>query len=120
VAFGLLVAVHQKQLKKEGHCERGTIAANRNRCLLAMSHGELISFLFHETKEDLIDALRALFPRRGLENRELCIWGDRRSAHGKRKFRYCLKHAIPGFDDYFESRSLENRTRGPGMVHDGR
>ena len=62
-------------------------------------------FLFHEAKEDLIDACLPYF-RAGLENRELCMWviADPLT---EEEVRYCLKHAIPGFDDYFESRSLE-------------
>ena len=62
-------------------------------------------FLFHETKEDLIDACLPYF-RAGLENRELCMWviADPLT---EEEVRYCLKHSIPGFDDYFESRSLE-------------
>jgi signal transduction histidine kinase len=62
-------------------------------------------FLFHETKEDLIDACVPYF-HAGLANRELCMWviADPLT---EEEVRYCLKHSIPGFDDYFESRSLE-------------
>ena len=62
-------------------------------------------FLFHETKEDLIDACVPYF-HAGLENRELCMWviADPLT---EEEARYCLKHTIPGFDDYFENRSLE-------------
>jgi C4-dicarboxylate-specific signal transduction histidine kinase len=62
-------------------------------------------FLFHETKEDLIDACIPYF-KAGLENRELCMWviADPLT---EEEVRYCLKHTIPGFDDYFESRSIE-------------
>jgi signal transduction histidine kinase len=62
-------------------------------------------FLFHETKEDLIDACVPYF-QAGLEDREFCMWviADPLT---EEEVRYCLKHAIPGFDDYFESRSLE-------------
>jgi C4-dicarboxylate-specific signal transduction histidine kinase len=62
-------------------------------------------FLFHETEEDLIDACLP-YLRAGLENRELCMWviADPLT---EEEVRYCLKHTIPGFDDYFESRSIE-------------
>jgi C4-dicarboxylate-specific signal transduction histidine kinase len=62
-------------------------------------------FLFHETEEDLIDACLP-YLRAGLENRELCMWviADPLT---EEEVRYCLKHTIPGFDDYFENRSLE-------------
>ena len=62
-------------------------------------------FLFHETTEDLIDACVPYF-RAGLESGELCIWaiGEPLS---EEEVRYCLRDAIPGFDDYFESRSIE-------------
>ncbi|MCU1236369.1 MAG: hypothetical protein JWP63_4336 [Candidatus Solibacter sp.] len=62
-------------------------------------------FLFHETKEDLIDACVPYF-RAGLESGELCIWaiGDPLT---EEEVRYCLRDAIPGFDDYFESRRME-------------
>src|ERR1700736_2315871 len=62
-------------------------------------------FLFHETKEDLIDTCIPYF-RVGLESGELCIWaiGDPLT---EEEVRYCLRDAIPHFDDYFESRSIE-------------
>ncbi len=62
-------------------------------------------FLFHETKEDLIDACIPYF-RAGLESGELCMWaiGDPLT---EEEVRYCLRDAIPHFDDYFESRSIE-------------
>ena len=62
-------------------------------------------FLFHETKEDLIDACVPYF-QAGLENRELCMWviADPLT---EEEVRYCVKHAISGFDDYFENGSLE-------------
>ncbi len=62
-------------------------------------------FLFHETKEDLIDACIPYF-RAGLESGELCMWaiGDPLK---EEEVRYCLRDAIPHFDDYFESRSIE-------------
>jgi C4-dicarboxylate-specific signal transduction histidine kinase len=62
-------------------------------------------FLFHETEEDLIDACLP-YLQAGLENRELCMWviADPLT---EEEVRYCLKHSIPGFDDYFESRSIE-------------
>ena len=62
-------------------------------------------FLFHETKEDLIDACVPYF-QAGLESGELCIWGIA-DPLTEEEVRYCLKHAIPGFDDYFERRSIE-------------
>jgi signal transduction histidine kinase len=67
-------------------------------------------FLFHETKEDLIDACIPYF-QAGLENRELCMWGIA-DPLTEEEVRYCLKHAIPGFEDYFESGSIE-------IVHGG-
>lgn len=62
-------------------------------------------FLFHETEEDLIDAC-VPYIRAGLENQELCIWviADPLT---EEEVRYCLKHAIPGFDDYFDRQSIE-------------
>jgi C4-dicarboxylate-specific signal transduction histidine kinase len=62
-------------------------------------------FLFHETKEDLIDACIPYF-RAGLESGELCMWviGDPLT---EEEVRYCLRDAIPHFDDYFENRSFE-------------
>ena len=62
-------------------------------------------FLFHETKEDLIDACIPYF-RAGLESGELCMWaiGDPLT---EEEVRYCLRDAIPHFDDYFESRCIE-------------
>src|SRR6202050_2414217 len=62
-------------------------------------------FLFHETEEDLIDACLP-YVKAGLENRELCMWviADPLT---EEEVRYCLKHSIPGFDHYFESRSIE-------------
>ena len=67
-------------------------------------------FLFHETKEDLIDACIPYF-QAGLESRELCMWviADPLT---EEEVRYCLKHAIPGFEDYFESKNIE-------IVHGG-
>jgi C4-dicarboxylate-specific signal transduction histidine kinase len=62
-------------------------------------------FLFHETKEDLIDACIPYF-QAGLESRELCMWGIA-DPLTEEEVRYCLKHAIPGFENYFESRSIE-------------
>jgi signal transduction histidine kinase len=62
-------------------------------------------FLFHETKEDLIDACVPYF-RAGLESGELCIWviGDSLT---EEEVRSRLRDAIPGFDGYFASRSIE-------------
>jgi C4-dicarboxylate-specific signal transduction histidine kinase len=62
-------------------------------------------FLFHETAEDLVEACLPYF-RAGLESGEFCIWaiGDPLT---EEEVRYCLRDAIPGFDDYFESRSIE-------------
>jgi len=62
-------------------------------------------FLFHETKEDLIDACLPYF-RAGLENGELCMWAIA-DPLTEEEVRYCLRDAIPGFDDYFERRSIE-------------
>ena len=62
-------------------------------------------FLFHETKEDLIDACVPYF-RAGLESGEMCIWAID-DPLTEEEVRYCLRDAIPGFDDYFESRSIE-------------
>jgi signal transduction histidine kinase len=62
-------------------------------------------FVFHETAEDLLEACIPYF-RAGLESGELCIWaiGDPLTED---EVRYCLKDAIPRFDDYFERRSIE-------------
>jgi hypothetical protein len=62
-------------------------------------------FLFHETEEDLVEAC-VPYLRAGLENQELCMWviADPLT---EEEVRYCLKHTIPGFDDYFERRSIE-------------
>ena len=62
-------------------------------------------FLFHETKEDLIDACIPYF-RAGLESGESCIWviGDPLT---EEEVRYCLGDAIPRFDDYFDKRCIE-------------
>ena len=62
-------------------------------------------FLFHETKEDLIDACVPYF-QAGLESGELCMWGIA-DPLTEEEVRYCLKHAIPGFEDHFESRNIE-------------
>jgi C4-dicarboxylate-specific signal transduction histidine kinase len=62
-------------------------------------------FLFHETKDDLIEACLPYF-RAGLESRDLCIWAIAEPLT-EEEVRYCLRDAIPGFDDYFESRSIE-------------
>ena len=62
-------------------------------------------FLFHETKEDLIDACIPYF-QAGLESRELCIWGIA-DPLTEEEVRYCLKHAIPGFEDHFEKRNIQ-------------
>jgi C4-dicarboxylate-specific signal transduction histidine kinase len=62
-------------------------------------------FLFHETKEDLVEACLPYF-QAGLENRDLCIWAIAEPLT-EEEVRYCLRDAIPGFDDYFESRSIE-------------
>ncbi|HTA43338.1 MAG TPA: MEDS domain-containing protein [Bryobacteraceae bacterium] len=62
-------------------------------------------FLFHETPEDLIDACIPYF-RAGLESGELCIWAIE-DPLSEEEVRYCLRDTIPGFDDYFENRSIE-------------
>jgi signal transduction histidine kinase len=62
-------------------------------------------FLFHETKEDLIDACVPYFEA-GLASRELCIWGIA-DPLTEEEVRYCLKHAIPGFEEHFENRDIE-------------
>ena len=62
-------------------------------------------FLFHETKEDLIDACIPYF-RAGLESGEFCIWAIA-DPLTEEEVRYCLRDAIPRFDDYFESRGIE-------------
>ena len=61
-------------------------------------------FLFHETKEDLIDACIPYF-RAGLESGELCFWAIH-DPLTEEEVRYCLRDAIPGFDGYFERRSI--------------
>ncbi|HWZ31778.1 MAG TPA: MEDS domain-containing protein [Bryobacteraceae bacterium] len=62
-------------------------------------------FLFHETKEDLIEACVPYF-RAGLENGELCIWAIT-DPLTEEEVRYCLRDAIPGFENYFESGGIE-------------
>lgn len=62
-------------------------------------------FLFHETKDDLIEACVPYF-RAGLESGELCIWAID-DPLTEEEVRYCLRDAIPGFDGYFERRSIE-------------
>jgi C4-dicarboxylate-specific signal transduction histidine kinase len=62
-------------------------------------------FLFHETTEDLIEACIPYF-RAGLESRELCIWAID-DPLSEEEVRYCLKDAVPGFDDYFERGSIQ-------------
>ncbi|HEV8040355.1 MAG TPA: MEDS domain-containing protein [Bryobacteraceae bacterium] len=62
-------------------------------------------FLFHETKEDLIEACIPYF-RAGLESKELCLWAIH-DPLTEEEVRYCMRDAIPGFDDYFESHSIE-------------
>lgn len=62
-------------------------------------------FLFHETLEDLIDACVPYF-KAGLESREQCLWAIT-DPLTEEEVRYSLKHSIPGFDGYFESRSIE-------------
>jgi signal transduction histidine kinase len=62
-------------------------------------------FLFHETTEDLIDACVPYF-RAGLESGELCIWAID-DPLTEEEVRYCLRDAIPRFDDYFENRGIE-------------
>jgi signal transduction histidine kinase len=62
-------------------------------------------FLFHETKQDLIEACVPYF-QAGLETQELCMWviADPLT---EEEVRYCLKHAIPGFENHFEKRNIE-------------
>lgn len=62
-------------------------------------------FLFHETKEDLIDANIPYF-RAGLETQELCMWviADPLT---EEEVRYSLKHSIQGFEDHFEKGNIE-------------
>jgi C4-dicarboxylate-specific signal transduction histidine kinase len=62
-------------------------------------------FLFHETKEDLIDACLPFF-RAGLESGELCFWAIA-DPLSEEEVRYCLRDAVPRFDDYFDRRSIE-------------
>jgi signal transduction histidine kinase len=62
-------------------------------------------FVFHETTDDLIDACIPYF-RAGLESGELCIWAIS-DPLTEEEIRYCLRDAIPRFDDYFESRRIE-------------
>ncbi len=62
-------------------------------------------FLFHETKEDLMEACIPYF-QAGLKSRELCIWAID-DPLTEEEVRYCLRDAIPGFDTYFENRSIE-------------
>jgi C4-dicarboxylate-specific signal transduction histidine kinase len=67
-------------------------------------------FLFYETKEDLLDAC-VPYLQAGLKSGELCVWviADPLT---EEEARYRLRDAIPGFNDYFESRAIEI-VRGP-------
>jgi signal transduction histidine kinase len=62
-------------------------------------------FLFHETKQDLIEACVPYF-QAGLETQELCIWAIS-DPLTEEEVRYCLKHSVPGFEDHFEKRNIE-------------
>jgi signal transduction histidine kinase len=62
-------------------------------------------FLFHETKQDLIDACAPYF-QAGLQTRELCIWAIA-DPLTEEEVRYYMKHSIPGFEDHFEKRNIE-------------
>src|SRR4030081_597669 len=62
-------------------------------------------FLFHETKEDLIDACVPYF-QAGIDGRELCLWVIDNPLT-EEEVRYCLRDAIPGFEDYFEGGGIE-------------
>ncbi len=62
-------------------------------------------FLFHETKEDLVEACLPYF-QAGLESGDFCMWAIAEPLT-EEEVRYCLRDAIPGFDDYFERRSIE-------------
>ena len=104
VAFGLLGFAPPEQLKREATVQDVQLRQTGIGVVGDVPWGTHF-FLFHETKEDLIDACVPYF-HAGLENRELCMWviADPLT---EEEVRYCLKHAIPGFVDYFESRSFE-------------
>jgi signal transduction histidine kinase len=62
-------------------------------------------FLFHETKEDLLDALVPYF-KVGLQNRELCIWviSDPLTAEDVRR---ALQRSVPDIDQYLRDESMQ-------------
>jgi C4-dicarboxylate-specific signal transduction histidine kinase len=62
-------------------------------------------FLFHETRDDLLDTLVPYF-KAGLEAKELCIWVISGSLTEK-EVRDALRKDIPDLDAYLEDQSLQ-------------
>lgn len=61
-------------------------------------------FLFHETKEDLLDTLVPYF-KAGLEGKELCIWAISEPLT-EIEVRHALRKEIPNFDAYEHDQSM--------------
>ncbi|MCU1292122.1 MAG: hypothetical protein JWP08_972 [Bryobacterales bacterium] len=62
-------------------------------------------FLFHETKDDLLDTLVPYF-KAGLEAKELCIWVIS-GPLTENEVRYALGKDIPDLDAYLEDQSMQ-------------
>src|SRR6266404_3071821 len=62
-------------------------------------------FLFHETKEDLLDALVPYF-KAGLENRELRLWVISEPLT-EEEARHALRKAVPHADRYLRDESVQ-------------
>jgi signal transduction histidine kinase len=62
-------------------------------------------FLFHETKEDLLDALIPYF-KVGLENRELCIWVISDPLTDE-EVRHALQQSVPNIEKYVQDESMQ-------------
>jgi signal transduction histidine kinase len=62
-------------------------------------------FLFFETKEDLLDALVPYF-KVGLEAGEFCVWVVHSPLKAE-EVKRAMRRAVPGFDRYLKSHSIE-------------
>src|SRR5260370_3918713 len=62
-------------------------------------------FMFHETKEDLLDILTPFFSA-GLENGELCVWIISEPLSEETAYA-SLAEGIPGFDQYWDHGDIE-------------
>lgn len=72
---------------------------------------------FYETKEDLLDILVPYFTA-GLESNELCVWVVSAPLTEK-DVREGLGKAVPRFDEYLATRSLEILSAGDWYLEDG-